>query len=470
MQAKRAALSFFVGFALLGSGSLPPFAKRSVVAQEHLLPELLYTCPMHADVLDEKPGGCPVCKMRLKPVRIETEFWYACPLHPVTLTPAAGVCPIDKKRQKMPVVVTVHWTCKQSPDQELMEPGRCEDGSNRQQVHEIRAHGDHNPRHGGQFYMAADNWHHVEGTYPRQGLFRTYFYDNFTQPIDVKHFSARLVREDQADILLKPVRDNTMEGAIKDIKTPLKLTLKVKFGKDRPESQFDFTFTELSKEPASAPTTTTAAGTSVAQARVAATAATTARDSTQSTRTRASSTNAGAGGGATPAAGSTPTAGVTAAPAPASTATTTTTPPVTVPLPQTEAAVAMPTLTNCEPNVTRTDLLLLSDALPKDTKALFELLSMCSAEVQKLIDSGQFGFVYQPTILGKDIALALDEHVRELPERRRRQATDAIRRTVLSAWQLDLYGDLGNQTKLTEAYNLFTVAIADIKSAYDGQP
>jgi hypothetical protein len=90
--------------------------------------------------------------------------------------------------------------------------------------------------------------------------------------------------------------------------------------------------------------------------------------------------------------------------------------------------------------------------------------------MQKLIDHGQFGFVYQPTMLGKDIALALEGHVSTLPERRRPQASDSIRRVVLSAWQLDLYGDLGNQAKLTEAYKVFAAAIANITAAYGAQP
>jgi hypothetical protein len=134
------------------------------------------------------------------------------------------------------------------------------------------------------------------------------------------------------------------------------------------------------------------------------------------------------------------------------------------------AVPAVPSLTNCEPNMTRTDVLLMSDALPKNSKGLVDLLSMCSAEVQKLIQSGQFGFVYQPTMLGKDIALALEDHIHELPESQRTQAYDSIRRAVLSAWRLDLYGDLGNRELLSDAFKLFAAAITDIKTVYYAAP
>jgi hypothetical protein len=294
--------------------------------------------------------------------------------------------------------------------------------------------------------MAGDSWHHVEGTYPRPGLFRVYFYDNFTQPIDVKSVDARLVGDGRADVLLKPGRGNTMETALRNERTPLKLTLKVKFGKDTPESQFDFTFNEPSKEPAFAPAPTTTAG-----ATVGATAGQ-ARKTAARTTTRASSSQ------------------LVAATTTRQAATTPTVAAATPPPPVVATARAVPTLTNCEANVTRADVLLLSDALPKDAPSLLDLLAMCRTEVQKLIDNGQFGFVYQPTMLGKDIVLALEGHVSTLPERRRLQVSDSIRRAVLSAWQLDLYGDLGNQAKLTEAYKLFAAAVDDITSAYGAQP
>jgi hypothetical protein len=384
------------------------------------LPELLYTCPMHADVLEDAAGTCPICKMKLEPVRIETDFWYACPIHAATLSKGPGLCPLDK-RQKMPVVVTVHWACSQSPNQKLMEPGQCADGTARREIHQIRAHGDHNPRHGGQFYMASDNWHHVEGTYPRGGLFRVFFYDNFTQPIDVSGFTARLLDAKQQPIVLKPgAQKNTLEAALGSDALPVKVALEVAFDKSQKANHFDFQFTTVSKEPQAPPRATPRPSTA------AAIAGPEIRDRQPAAAAKA---------------------------APVST-----------------AAEAVPTLTSCAANVNRSDVLLLSEALPKDRAALLKLLGMCQTEVQTLIDTGRFGFVYQPTMLGKDIALALEANSTTLPERRRLQATEGTRRMVLSAWELDLYGDLGNQQKLTEAYERFAAAVGDINAAYATQP
>ena len=68
------------------------------------LPPLLYTCPHHADHVQDNPGMCPmqmdgtpggICKMQLAPVRIEEELWYTCPVHanvPSVLGPKPGIC------------------------------------------------------------------------------------------------------------------------------------------------------------------------------------------------------------------------------------------------------------------------------------------------------------------------------------------------------------------------------------------
>ena len=57
------------------------------------------------------------------------------------------------------------------------------------------AHMDHNPLHGGQFFMAANNYHHLEGALPRPGEFRLYVYDDFRQPVDPRNFAGQVVFE-----------------------------------------------------------------------------------------------------------------------------------------------------------------------------------------------------------------------------------------------------------------------------------
>jgi len=52
------------------------------------------------------------------------------------------------------------------------------------------AHMDHTPLHGGQFFMADNMFHHVEGTMPVPGELHMYFYDDFRRPIDPRNFSG----------------------------------------------------------------------------------------------------------------------------------------------------------------------------------------------------------------------------------------------------------------------------------------
>jgi hypothetical protein len=51
-------------------------------------------------------------------------------------------------------------------------------------------HMDHNPKHGGIFFMALDYSHHLEGTLTPGGLFQLYLYDALTQPLDPETVKA----------------------------------------------------------------------------------------------------------------------------------------------------------------------------------------------------------------------------------------------------------------------------------------
>jgi hypothetical protein len=119
--------------------------------------------------------------------------------------------------------------------------------------------------------------------------------------------------------------------------------------------------------------------------------------------------------------------------------------------------------------MSRTDVSQIGQALPGSPRELLELLGLCTQQVEKLIGSGDFGFLYIPTMVSKDIALALEDRAAELPAARRAEAMSAVRRLVLSAWQVDYYGDIGNRDKLVEAFDPFLAAVASVKALYGAQ-
>ncbi|HEX7530676.1 MAG TPA: copper-translocating P-type ATPase [Pyrinomonadaceae bacterium] len=57
----------------------------------------LYTCPMHPEVRQEKPGPCPKCGMALEQLAPQTaaeKIEYTCPMHPQIVRDKPGNCPI----------------------------------------------------------------------------------------------------------------------------------------------------------------------------------------------------------------------------------------------------------------------------------------------------------------------------------------------------------------------------------------
>jgi FtsP/CotA-like multicopper oxidase with cupredoxin domain len=51
--------------------------------------DVIYTCPMHADIASEEPGHCPKCGMKL----LATPVSYVCPMHPDVTSATADKCP-----------------------------------------------------------------------------------------------------------------------------------------------------------------------------------------------------------------------------------------------------------------------------------------------------------------------------------------------------------------------------------------
>lgn len=57
----------------------------------------VYSCPMHPEVIADKPGKCPKCGMFLEkkdvPVKAAASACYSCPMHPEVTSDKPGKCP-----------------------------------------------------------------------------------------------------------------------------------------------------------------------------------------------------------------------------------------------------------------------------------------------------------------------------------------------------------------------------------------
>lgn len=228
-------------------------------AQEQDLPPLVYVCPMHSDQVAHEDGECPICKMGLEPMRLDNV--HTCPVHSVVAEKKAGKCPICG-RTLGEITVSVAWRCG-GVDRDLMEPQRCKDGAQAVRVNKPAAHGNHNPQHGGQFFMAQDYWHHVEGVYPSPGVFRLFLYDDYTKPLAaarVKAVQARLVTKEEtnpttfvtkevASVPLTVAANGAyLEAAIDPLALPANLTMQAVFAPGGKEQRFDFAFGEFSAD------------------------------------------------------------------------------------------------------------------------------------------------------------------------------------------------------------------------------
>jgi hypothetical protein len=386
------------------SGPPTTAMQPSKPAQNENVPPISYTCPMHPEIIDDKKGICPICKMDLVAIRLDS-VW-TCGSRPLAVIESKpGRCPIDGT-PLVQVTAAVSWTCPGS-DKDSMSPGACPDGSPMQRKYAPRAHGNHNPQHGGQFFMAADNWHHLEGIYLPPGIFRLHFYDDFTKPLPVAQ-----VRAMKAEVVMKDPRTGEqksvplvrsgryLQATIGKLPVPAAMYAHVQFKPDAPHNRFDFTFDDYSREPKA-----------------------------------------------------TPTATMTSA----------------APLPTPAPASAMPAAT-ASATSSGVDPALVPLPIPDTVPEMLSQLRTRTEQIRAIIDRGSFASIYVPAFQAKDLALALDEHKQELPADRRKIVEPAITRLVRCAWMLDAFGDIGNKQQITEAYDMFVAASRDIQAAFPSQP
>lgn len=84
-----------------------------------------YACPMHPEVVGERPGPCSKCGMPLvsKP---ETAVVHTCPMHPEVTGAPGGDCPqCGMRLVRRETAPAVEYFCPMHPDAVRGEPGKC---------------------------------------------------------------------------------------------------------------------------------------------------------------------------------------------------------------------------------------------------------------------------------------------------------------------------------------------------------
>jgi hypothetical protein len=430
---RRAAFLLAILMVALASGpAAAPQASRPAnkPGNDINLPPLSYVCVMAGDedVVEDAPGKCRKCGMELQPIRLDT-VW-TCLNNTSFVADKPGKCPTDG-RPLVQMTMSVSWSCTGAPDAKpSLKPGTCADGTPMQRQYAPRAHGNHNPQHGGSFFMAPDNWHHLEGAYFAPGVFRLYLYDDFTRPLpldQVRATAARLIlspgTKDSKEFPL--VRNGRfLEAKVGKLPFPTELQAKVKFRPTTPEHLFDFTFEQYSRDVPAVPTTTV---------------------NTANTR---------------PAPGTPSTGGPTTAPnVPASPA------PALIPSAP-SAGLGSPGVIDAS----GVDSALLPLPVPETVPEMLAQLQARNNQIKTFIDRGAYASVYVPAFQAKDVALALDAKKSDLPPDRQKIVSPAVNQLVRTAYLLDAFGDLGNKQQISDAYTQFAAAVQEIQSAFPNQP
>lgn len=397
----------------IGARQAATQSSKNPQSKSSTLPPLSYVCPMPGDedVVEDKPGACPKCGMELEPIRLDS-VW-TCPVHAAVQKGQAGKCPIDG-RPLVPMTMAVWWTCPSVQGaKDSLSPGTCADGSPMVKKYTARPHGNHNPQHGGAFFMAPDNWHHLEGAYFAPGVFRLYLYDDYTKPLplaQVRTAQARVILANDARELPLVRNGRFLEAKVGKLPFPAVMQAKIRFKPEDAEHLFDFTFEQFSKDLPVVPATTmtkapVAPPTSVAPA-------------------AAPSATAAAPAGSAPAGGA--------------------------------ASSAI-------------DAALVPVPIPETVPEMLSQLRTRNEQIKTFIDRGAFASVYVPAFQAKDVALALDAKKSDLPPDRQRVVGPAVTELVRTAYLLDAFGDLGNRQQIVDAYTRFEAALRQIESAFPAQ-
>ena len=123
-----ASFSTFTTFAQKDKGKITTF--KPPMSQSN------YSCPMHHDVVSNRPGKCTKCNMDLtlskkEQMKKDVVKIYTCPMHTEVISNKSGKCPVCNsnltlsKKEQMKIEVMKMYTCPMHGEVGVKNPGNC---------------------------------------------------------------------------------------------------------------------------------------------------------------------------------------------------------------------------------------------------------------------------------------------------------------------------------------------------------
>jgi hypothetical protein len=113
------------------------------------------------------------------------------------------------------------------------------------------AHSTHNPKHGGQFFLAAADTRHIEGVWPQQRVFKLYVYDEASRPLPLsrmREVQGAVTAGGQTVPLVLAGDGSALLARVPPLPMPAVMTLQLRLSASSEPEGFYFSFFEYTDE------------------------------------------------------------------------------------------------------------------------------------------------------------------------------------------------------------------------------